>query len=200
LIHIQRLSFWGWGSIVVGCLALGALGGKWVSTILEKKQLSIDHERRELVRKQILTEMKTIQVGDTLLDQEFVDLDGAQVRLSDFAKARHGAIIGIISPDCMVCVEEVSGLAALVPDSTLRNRIIFISAGSPEELSNLRRVAGLTNMFLCDRSNGWISQYKVYTYPFNIIVNQDLKIQRVIPAALEAPDIEEIGEERVATH
>jgi peroxiredoxin len=199
LIHIQRLSFWGWGSIVVGCLALGALGGKGVSTILEKRQQSIDHERRELLRKQILTEMKTIQEGDTLLDHEFVDLDGVTRSLSSCVK-NPGAIVGIISPDCMVCVEEVSGLAALVPDSTLRNRIIFISAGSPEELSNLRRVAGLTNIFFCDRSNEWISQYKIYTYPFNIIVNQDLKIQRVIPAALEAPDIEEIGEERVATH
>jgi peroxiredoxin len=189
-------SKWGWGILIVSFLGLGALGGAGVSKLLAKHRETSQLAEREELKKQILAGMKTLQEGDILPDYEFDDLDGSSHRLSNCVKP-DGAIIGIVSPDCMVCAEEINGLSKLIPDSTIRSRIIFISSGDVRELENLRRISSLTNLFLCDRKAGWSSQFKIYTYPFNMVVGPDLAIRKVIPSALLESDIIEFQKEAV---
>jgi peroxiredoxin len=196
MLQSLRGSKWGWGILIVSFLALGALGGVGVSQFVSNHQESSRMAEREELKKQILAGMKTLQEGDILPDYEFDDLDGSSHRLSDCVKPG-GAIIGIVSPDCMVCAEEINGLSKLIPDSTLRSRIIFISSGDVRELENLRRISGLTNLFLCDRKGGWSHQFKIYTYPFNMRVGPDLAVRKVIPSALLKSDIIEFQKEAV---
>ena len=193
-------SHFGWGVLIAAALAVGAFGGKAVSSILAKRQEGARLAHRLELQKQILGQMKTFKLGDTLVDHEFDDIDGRTIRLSSVVRASGGAIIGIISPECSVCAEEVSGLAKLVPDSAFRSRILFISSGNVEELENLRRLSGLTNLFLCDRNAAWLSQYKVHTFPFNVFVDRNLVVREIIPSSLTEPDLEAFQSGAVATN
>jgi hypothetical protein len=187
----HKFSRVGWGVLIFACLVCGASGGWGVSKIIEKSQQSIRQARRAELKTQLLAGMGTIQIGDTLVDCEFDDVDGVRVRLSDLVKARRGMLIGVINPDCMACIDEITNLRALVPDSIVRDRIIFISAGNVQELLNLRRISGVTNKILCDRRGEWSSRYGFYTFPFNFVVGRDMAIQSVIPSALTGSIISE---------
>ncbi len=195
LFHFKILP---WIFIVVGALALGWFGGKLISDALNKKTEAALQQHRVELRDEILAGMNTLNIGDTLEDSEFDDLDGRTYRLSSLVHSSGGAIIGVISPDCMVCDEEVTGLTTLIPDSSVRNRIVFLSGGDVQRLENLRRISGLSNLFLCDRRSVWLSRYKVNTFPFNLVVDDDLTVRRVIPAALLPDDVDRFLKETAA--
>lgn len=176
---------------VISSLALGGLAGKLISLSVKERNEKQWLQHRAELRRQVLAEMKTMKIGDTLVDYEFDDLDGRTIRLSSLVREK-GAIIGIISPDCGACQEEVSGLTKLIPNSSLRSRFIFVSAGDVQQLQNLRRVSELTNPFLVDRNSAWSSNYRIPNLPFNVIVDHNLVVQEILPMSLAPEDVSEL--------
>jgi peroxiredoxin len=185
-----------WISIVIGSLVLGGVGGKVLSGYVNSSRESEAKQKRAEMQQAILQEMGTLAVGDTLADHVFESLDLTPVRLSELVTGP--TVLSIVDPDCEVCVEEITMLRRELSDSVLQSRFVFISAGNPRYLAELVDSTGLLSPVLYDHHSAWLGQYKVFTYPFNLIVNSDLRIMDVIASELSFNDLQELENKLLA--
>jgi peroxiredoxin len=119
----------------------------------------------------ILRKMGTVNVGDTLSNFAFEDIDGELHLLQEILTDR--TLISYMKPDCDGCLVEMERLrdAADGPDDY--EQVLIISSANPLHLQKLREDFGLGCLMLYDEERYFGSALKIFTYPFNLVVDRN---------------------------
>lgn len=137
-----------------------------------------------------LAEMKTINVGDTLTDHVFEYLDGDTITLSSIVHSV--TLLSVIQPGCGACLYELDHLMSITLDSLDLSKFIFISSSNPRAVHEIVAEIGISSPFLYDHKGMWQEQYRIEDFPFNIVVDSNLKVQSVFVGTFEEGEIREM--------
>lgn len=160
--------------VIVAAFVLGRYAGDLFAAINRKDFREI----RTLQTKELLNDMGTIQVGDTLPDHIFQGLDRQYYRLSDLLE-RQSALI-VFDYHCSNCLSEIEEIKKVTSDSTESKYFLLISRSNPLQLMELQEKLGISCRILFDEDGMFLSNLNISTYPFNIFVNQQLKIEGIM--------------------
>lgn len=169
-------------------LLLGILSGRFVGQKLNEHKDLENTKRQVRMTRLALSDMQTIEIGDTLPDFVFENLERKQVRLSGIIGS--SIIVSIVQPECESCIDEIDYLAREVKDTAVLKRVVFISSGNPRLLEELARSTGIASLFLYDHRGAWISQFDINVYPFSIQVDDHLVIKNVFAGLLTRFDLQ----------
>ncbi len=180
--------------LLLGILIIGAAvataywGGKTTSQVLTKPDHQALLERREQNTKDILKEMESIQEGDTLPDYEFFEtLESETVRLSSLVTRPTWLIF--VQPDCPACLEELDHLQTYIEKGS-KFEVIVISNSNPLDLIDLQKHYQLKSLILHDRNSTYIDVIKVFTFPFNVLIDSNLVIAKIVADQLKSTNFE----------
>jgi len=137
--------------------------------------------------------MGTIEVGDTLPNFPFEDIDGEIRLLSEVVTDK--TLITCIQPDCDACLAELERLkeAANGPDDY--EHILLITSANPVHMQKLRAEYGLGCVILYDEERRFGRLLKIQTFPLNIVVNRQRVIKAIHANILLPDDYERFFEE-----
>lgn len=135
----------------------------------------------------VLSKMGTLEIGDTLIDHKFEDLNGMPVHLSEVVDSR--TIISIMSPGCGACIDELRLLREILPSDKEFERFVVISSGNPRLLQDIRDELNVPATYLYDHRKKWLSNYDVDMFPFNISVDSGLVVMDVVVGGFVHEDI-----------
>jgi peroxiredoxin len=176
-------------TVLVTVVAALFLGSKVGDAINQRKLKKFEADRAKM-KQAVLAKMENVGLGNRVGDHYFEDLNRNLVRLSDVITDK--TVIIFIEPDCPACIDEIEQIQRVVKDSSESRHFIFVSSGNPLHLIVLRDEYKIQSPILYDHKDEFSSWFKVSTYPFNMIVNERLEIEDVIPAQLAQDKIEEI--------
>ena len=138
----------------------------------------------------ILRRMGTINVGDTLPNYSFEDIDGNVHMLSQLVTDR--TIITYLKPDCDACLIEMEQLRETARDSSDYARVLLISSANPMHLRQLRTDYELGCRAFYDEERFFASALKISSFPFNLVINRDRVILEIHASTLMKDDYEQL--------
>ena len=157
----------------------------------------VAHTKRESTRaasvhqtEAILKRMATIQVGDTLPNYMVEDIDGNRFMLSQLLVGL--TVISFINTDCDACLTELGTTVERCRDSLDQRHFLYISTGNPVRLQGLRESFGIKSPILFDEAAYISNELKVYSYPLNLIVDDERTIREIQSGALWPEQYESI--------
>ncbi|MCX6834879.1 MAG: redoxin domain-containing protein [candidate division Zixibacteria bacterium] len=124
----------------------------------------------------ILRQMGTIEVGDTLPNCPFEDIDGKVRLLSEVVTDK--TLITYLERDCEACLLELERLKQAANSQADYDHILLITSANPVHMQKLRADYGLGCVILYDEERRFGSTLQISNFPFNLVVNR----QRVIEA------------------
>ena len=173
---------------------LGYISATQVSAHLNSKKQDEHEQLKEKARQEytesILNSMQTMAIGDTLPDFVFEDLNRQPRRLSDLVNNR--TVISFFDPHCENCDEEMIKVRQAVANETEAGYFVFISSANPRLIEEMRGLVGLKSPVLYDHRAEFMRSYDIFTYPFNVIVDENLVIQDIIIDTLDESDLKKI--------
>jgi peroxiredoxin len=128
--------------------------------------------------------------GVTLPDADLQDLTGNPIKLSQAVGSR--SMVSFISPDCGACKIAMDRIKEIVPAQEQAN-FILISVSNLTELNSLRDSLDLHCTILYDPDAEYQLGLGVFTFPFNLVVDQSLVIKDIIAGAPEEGEIETLA-------
>lgn len=140
----------------------------------------------------ILDRMRTIEIGMTLDDHIFENLDESSIVLSDLVAA-DSVLICIIQPQCEACEFEIQDIDAHLRETGGASHFIFVSSANPRLLRDLSAECGSDMQFLYDHRGQWLAKYDIYMFPFNIIVDSNLVVRDIVVGGISPEEIALIG-------
>jgi peroxiredoxin len=140
----------------------------------------------------ILRQMGTIEIGDTLPNFPFEDIDGEIRLLSEVVTDK--TLITYLERDCDACLVELERLkqAANSPDDY--EHILLITSANPVHMQKLRAEYGLRCVILYDEERRFGSLLKIQSFPFNLVVNRQRVIEAIHANVLLPDDYERFFE------
>lgn len=175
--------------VLVTLSAAYVLGTKVGGLVVQKKQRE-QRFVRSLQTKELLNKMGTLKVGDALSDHTFQGLDRQFYRLSSLLQ--NHTVISIFDYHCDNCIAELQEIANTVRDSIEAKHIILISGSNPLQLLELRDTYEVPCRILYDEDRLFLDQYDINTYPFNIIVDDSLRIEDVVAGSLQRDELRQL--------
>lgn len=138
----------------------------------------------------ILERMGTVNIGDTLSDFSFEDIDGNLHRLSELLV--DNTLLVYIKPDCDACLEEVGRLSqtAMTPEDY--RHFILVSTANPLHLRKMREDYKLGCYMLYDEERLFGNNLKISSFPFGLLLNRDRIIENVYAMVLTDEELREI--------
>jgi peroxiredoxin len=124
----------------------------------------------------ILRQMGTIEVGDTLPNFPFEDIDGKVRLLSEVVTDK--TLITYVERGCDACLLQLERLKQAANGQADYDHILLIASANPVHMQKLRVDYGLGCVILYDEERRFGSLLKIQSFPFNLVVNR----QRVIEA------------------
>jgi peroxiredoxin len=131
-----------------------------------------------------------LDIGVTLPDAHLEDMNGALVDLSEILCER--SMVGFVSTSCGFCKLEVERFNKLATDPKRQSCLILISDAPPADLLDFRNELNIQCQLYYDPDGTYQSALGVYTFPFNLIVDENRTIQDIIPGTPDEEVIEEI--------
>ena len=165
--------------------------GTQAGALVNSRKVDRYKERRAENEKAILEQMGTIAAGDTLPDFYFQDLNGDQVYLRDLINER--ALIMYFEPDCELCLVELEMVQAEVTDTSQFGNFLMISGANPLYLIKLRDRYDIRSPLVYDYEGFFHNSLKVFTFPFNLVVDKDLVIVEILAGGLTPDEVLEIA-------
>jgi len=155
--------------------------------VINEHRLDGLRERSTRATQEILENMGTVAVGDTLPNHAFEDIDGNVIRLLDLVDKY--AVICYVMLDCEACLEEIylTANAAGTPDE--QRHFIFISDGNAVHFQRIRAKTESASRFLFDQGGRFREALQLYSFPFNIMVDDDLTIRVLRSGILSVGDV-----------
>lgn len=146
--------------------------------------------QRENMTKSVLEQMgNTIVVGGYLPDAKLEDLEGNAVKLSSVVCGKSLIIFSL--PGCGYSIRQLQSMKACSLSTETERCFIFISDENPLELMYIREKYGLKCTILYDRDRAYMKSLGIFTSPFNIMVDKDLRIDNIIGGNLSTNEIKE---------
>lgn len=180
-----------WVAVILGSAILGGVGGRLVSLTVQNAQKETALSRRAEMQDEIIRDMGTLKIGSVLDNHDFDGLDHKPVFLREVVTST--TVLSVIDPDCGVCLDEIKSISEILPRDVFERRLLFISAGNPRYLVELKNAYDLPFRFLYDYNREWLTKYNITTFPFNIVVDSQLLIRDIIAAQLVPEDLKRIG-------
>lgn len=190
-MNVMRNSFLIWVIVIGAGLLVGGFGGSHVAKTVRAIQSERQGRERLQVQESVLKQMGTLNVGDTLQDHVFEDLNLQPVRLSSIVSTP--TIISVFDPGCDACLEELATYQQILSPAALKRNVIFISGSNPRYMAELVASTGLVSHVLYDHHSAWLGSYRILTFPFNLVRDSDLVVRRIIVGQLEEDDLGSIG-------
>jgi peroxiredoxin len=175
-------------AILLG-VVLALQASKLVMAHRLEKQTDTEAQRRELTD-EILDDMNTIDIGDTLADHTFRDLHRNPIELTQLIKGK--TLVLFFDPDCGNCELELEALQRVVTDETDCQSFLLISAGNPWLMEELKTKYHLCSPMLYDYKGQFTYGMHIYTYPFNVIIDENRVIHDIISGPLSESDLKQI--------
>lgn len=138
--------------------------------------------------------METIDIGDTLPDHVFEDLERNPVRLSDLIKGR--TLVTFISPNCPSCEFQIEDFSRALNTDQQKNGYIFISPHNPRYLEELQDKYNLEAPILYDHRSKYWSMLSINTTPFNVQIGQDMILEEIFAGPLSEDEYLQIQNSR----
>ena len=135
--------------------------------------------------------MGTVEVGDTLQDHTFEDMDLRPIRLGKIVSGP--SIISVFDPGCDACLEELSTFQRVLTPLALERQVVFISGGNPRYIAELVASTGLASHVLYDHHSAWLGSYRILTFPFNLVVDSNLVVTRIVVGAMTEENLRSSG-------
>lgn len=174
---------------IVVAYVLGALAGGFFNA----REVDRFKERRVENKEAVLAQMGTIADGDTLPDIFLHDLAGEKVYLRDIIAGR--SLLMFFEPDCELCLVEMETIQDKISNQNDFERFIMVSQANPLQLIKLRDRYQLQSPVLYDSEQFFRSQLKVFTFPFNMIIDRNLVIEEIFAGGLTPEEIIAIVED-----
>jgi peroxiredoxin len=140
----------------------------------------------------ILRKMGTIEIGDTLPNFPFEDIDGKVRLLSEVVTDK--TLITYIKPDCDACLVELERLKQAANGQEDYEHILLITSANPVHMQKMRAEYGLGCVILYDEERRFGSLLKISSFPFNLVVNRQRVIETIHANTLLPDDYERFFE------
>jgi peroxiredoxin len=159
-------------------------GGAETGNFLDRAKYAERHEKHQSMTKAELEQMGTIEIGKQIPDYEFFqNLEGETVRLSTLITTT--AWLMFMQPDCDACLNELERMETILTSPNPEYAFVLISVSNPLDLIAIQKKYGLTCPILHDRNATYSDAVKIATFPFNVLVDKELVIQKVIVGELQ---------------
>ncbi|MBN1213453.1 MAG: redoxin domain-containing protein [candidate division Zixibacteria bacterium] len=158
---------------------------------LEQKKQAVEQNRKDFT-KTILDKMQTLSIGDTLPDHRFEDLYRRPVYLSELLKGQ--TILIFFDPYCENCNEEMNAVNQAVTELREYEYFIFISGENPRLIEEIPELSELKSPVLYDHHREYIDRFKIFTFPFNIVIDKDRVVREIYGQALTPEEITRVIE------
>ncbi len=149
-------------------------------------------KKQEVLSRQILANVKQLNIGDTLPNHKFEVIGGDSVWLKDLLSDKCVLIVSI--PQCHECVLEAQELQSAITDESDSKHFIFATWENPKLLEDIKKENNLYSPFLYDHKRAYFSQFDISTYPFNITLDKNGVVLDMLAGAMWKNDFEEIIE------
>ncbi|MCX6834949.1 MAG: redoxin domain-containing protein, partial [candidate division Zixibacteria bacterium] len=181
------------GAVVVLAYVIGVQA----AALFEKWNLSRNadqyHAQAAEQTASVLKQMGTIEVGDTLPNFPFEDIDGKVRLLSEVVTDK--TLITYIKPDCDACLAELERLKQAATSQTDYEHVLLVSSSNPVHMQKLRAEYGLGCVILYDEERRFGSLLKISSFPFNLVVNRQRVIKAIHANVLLPDDYEQFFDE-----
>lgn len=131
-----------------------------------------------------------LEIGVTLDDHTFEDLNEQPVRLSDLVVGN--MLICIVMPVCESCLDEMLYIRDQIDKPEDYRHLVFITSANPRFMRDIKMETGMPATFLYDHRAAYLSHYGVDTYPFNIIIDSNMIVLDVFGGGLTQADLEKV--------
>ena len=140
----------------------------------------------------ILRQMGTIEVGDTLPNFPFEDIDGEIRLLSEVVTDK--TLITYIKPDCDACLVELERLKQAAKSQADYEHILLITSANPLHMQKIRADYGLGCVILYDEERRFGSLLKIQSFPFNLVITGERVVEAIHANTLLPDDYERFFE------
>lgn len=171
-------------SVFAAVLAAAWLLGAQAGNLVNNSKAKDYQKQRQTQTNQILEQMGTIKVGDTLPNYALEDLEGRIWQLSELIDDR--AIISFYKPDCGACEQQLDAFRESGLESS---KLILISADNPLHLKALAETDGIEAVILYDENRAVSEALGITISPFNIVLNHSLVIERIEAGTMRADEL-----------
>jgi peroxiredoxin len=137
--------------------------------------------------------MGRIEIGDTLPNFPFEDIDGKVRLLSEVVTDK--TLITYIKPDCDACLVELERLKQAANGQEDYEHILLITSANPVHMQKLRAEYGLGCVILYDEERRFGAMLKISSFPFNLVVNRQRVIEAIHTNTLLPDDYERFFDE-----
>ena len=158
---------------------------------LEQKMRSAEERKKEFTNT-LLDQMQTLKIGDTLPDHRFEDLYRRNVYLSELL--RGWTFLIFFDPYCDNCNDEMYAVNHTVSKLKEYGYFIFISGENPRLIEEMPGLTDLKSPVLYDHHREFINRFKIFTFPFNIVIDTDLVVREIYGEALTPEEITRVIE------
>ncbi|MCX6833896.1 MAG: redoxin domain-containing protein [candidate division Zixibacteria bacterium] len=141
----------------------------------------------------VLKQMGTIEVGDTLPNFPFEDIDGKVRLLSEVVTDK--TLITYVERGCDACLTELERLKQAANGQADYDHILLITSANPLHMQKLRAEYGLGCVILYDEERRYGSLLKISSFPFNLVVNRQRVIEAIHANILLPEDYERFFDE-----
>jgi peroxiredoxin len=135
--------------------------------------------------------MGTISEGDTLPNFYFQDLNGDDVYLEEIISEQ--VLMMYFEPDCELCLVELEMIRDEVTEQSQFDRFVMISGANPLHLIKLRDRYELSSPLLYDYQGFFRENLNIFTFPFNMVVDENLVIVEIKAGSLTPDEVVEIA-------
>ncbi|MEZ5360006.1 MAG: redoxin domain-containing protein [Candidatus Zixiibacteriota bacterium] len=154
------------------------------------KQKWEQNKKRRQSTEAVLKQMgNTIEVGGYLPNSILEDLNGNSVKLSDITCSK--SLIVFSLPGCGYSIRQLQSMKACSLSTETEKCFILISDENPFELMYIREQHGLQCTILHDRDRVFMKSLGIFTSPFNVCVDKDLRILDIMGGSLSSNEIKE---------
>ena len=178
--------------VVVVAYILGSATGAYIRG---RKQREIDNDyiarRRADTQQMVETSSSTFEVGVTIPNHLFTDLDGNPVALTEMLNGR--TILTFYSTNCDYCNEEVELVSKVARSDEDWKAFVFISGDSTEALRELRAAHDERMQILYDKDFQFSASFFGFVpFPFTMIVDEEGRVEDFMAGKLVEHELEDI--------
>ena len=153
----------------------------------------IKREKRQKEMTAAITEqMGELDIGDTLKDHLFERLSGDSFMLKSLFHEK--SLLIVVQPECQSCHDEIQELVKAIQSEEDAKYFAIISSDNPRILAEMQETYNVTVPILYDHRRAYLSQYNIFTFPFNITIDKNGVVLDMMAGPMLAEDFREIIE------
>ena len=176
---------------VIVTVALAYFLGSKVGGYIGKQRAESQYlEKRAAQTKAVLALAKGLEIGTTIPDHMFVNLDGDSISLHSLFGEK--TVVSIVASGCGGC-DHLLNTIADAADSTEHGCFVFISESGYQDMVEIPQTYGLYSPVVYDAESEYVLQFfETLVYPTVILVDRSGRIEKLLIGSLTEDEIREV--------